>query len=633
MLPATGVRAAASSASAEPLQPAPPTPVQVPTGAPEYLGSGLRLAQAPVQAADGGAARTRGEEPGLFDDVKMEFAPLRWGGRLLGENRLQRTTTGSQTVTHLNAIELQGATYLWQPWFAQLSGSLGLLYDVSKFRSPNQPSRRSETLNPTGSVNLFLFPMSRFPFNAYLNVSDSRTSDEITTTDYRNTRFGVRQDYRTADGSANYYGRYEHSTLSSAAFADDVLDVGEVGLRKTLGPHSFEANGSASDNRGGQGGTRTQKLRGYARHYYRPDVNASLETIASIDDFLTQSLGARTETRSLQLTSYGTWSPVEGDRLYREGSRLLITGSARLFALQSEADATRTDSHSVNASLGMNYAITPEWSVNASGSVAQSASGSSSIFTSSQNASVLYTPAPKPLGDFTLSWSASANAANTTATGQGSTPVVGGSAQYTLQRPYQLAERSTLTFSFGQGVATAVGRDTNTSALNNNAGVTWSSSSESGGLTLMSLTASDSRSFGDRSGSFQLVNLQATRQDALGGRSYWTGNLTIQGTRQDRSGEPSTTTVSASGSASYFHNRAFNVPRLRFTATFTANASQFSTRAEGDIEAQRDPVTASLEGRFDYTIGLLDLRLSALTTRAAAGERTDLIFLRTVRRF
>ncbi len=83
---------------------------------------------------------------------------------------------------------------------------------------------------------------------------------------------------------------------------------------------------------------------------------------------------------------------------------------------------------------------------------------------------------------------------------------------------------------------------------------------------------------------------------------------------------------------SYFNQRVFGVPRLRFTATATLASQQFDSRLSGNIDARRENVSKLFESRFDYSIGRLETRVSA---RSAVIEgRTDhLIFFRMSRRF
>jgi hypothetical protein len=135
---------------------------------------------------------------------------------------------------------------------------------------------------------------------------------------------------------------------------------------------------------------------------------------------------------------------------------------------------------------------------------------------------------------------------------------------------------------------------------------------------------------GASSGAFQLVNLQASRQQPLSAISYWTGNFTVQGTRQEPG--PDDFDWTTSGSLSYLHQRAFGIARLRFTGTYTANLQQLASRSEGDLDAPRELTSSAAEGRFDYAIGKLELRLSARSA-VVSGRRSSLLFLRAVRHF
>jgi hypothetical protein len=107
----------------------------------------------------------------------------------------------------------------------------------------------------------------------------------------------------------------------------------------------------------------------------------------------------------------------------------------------------------------------------------------------------------------------------------------------------------------------------------------------------------------------------------------------VQGVRQSTPTTPSAGfSFNSSGNLSYFHLRAFDVPRLRYTALYTINDSQFTTRLQGDVNAPRETVTQSFEQRLDYTVGRVAFRLS-MRIAEIEGRRDALVFLRMARDF
>ena len=571
------------------------------------------------------------DQPGLFDGVTLTPGPLRLGGNLGIEFRSQKTSGQGRTLTRLELANINAATYIYQPWFAQVRGSIGGLRSTSN--SSGTPGSKSTSL--TGDFGLSLFPVSRFPFDAYMSVTDSRASGEFTSSDYRNTRVGARQAYRTVDETTNYVARAERSTLSSDTFGRDTLDVFEAGMNRRLGVHQVELNGNYSENRGGANGVDSRLARASARHAYNPASNLSVESLASSNRNTVQSNaapGSEFATRFNQLTTFGSWRPDEGEPLYQKDRPLVLTASGRLFELKNEANGAESASTSLNGSLGANYTLDPNTRLTGSATATRTSSAGSDTWFTSQAGSAIYTANPRPLGDFTYNWSATGSAANATATGQEATQTYSGQLAHGVTRGFAIDDTSLVSVLAGQSAAVAHDRAGNTLTVAHNAGTNWSSGNGSGGQTYLGLSASDARTVGATRSNFQLVNLQATRQNPLSNISYWTGNFTVQGTRQSTEGAAAGFNWTTFGSLSYLHQRAFGVPRLRFTATYTAAVQQLSSRSSGDIDAPREFTSSAAEARFDYAIGKLEMRLSARTA-VVEHQRQQLIFFRAVRNF
>ncbi|MBW2421785.1 MAG: hypothetical protein JRH19_24825, partial [Deltaproteobacteria bacterium] len=75
---------------------------------------------------------------------------------------MQNTLTG----------ELFGESYIWRPWLATWNGGLGL----SSVWTHSQDD--STSLVITGDGTIRIFPQSRFPFEAYLVIQDTRVNFE-----------------------------------------------------------------------------------------------------------------------------------------------------------------------------------------------------------------------------------------------------------------------------------------------------------------------------------------------------------------------------------------------------------------------------------------------------------------------
>ena len=87
-----------------------------------------------------------------------------------------------------------------------------------------------------------------------------------------------------------------------------------------------------------------------------------------------------------------------------------------------------------------------------------------------------------------------------------------------------------------------------------------------------------------------------------------------------------------SGSLTYENQRAFDVPRLRYTVLLSLESQPLERRMDGNVDAPRERVTASFENRLDYAIGRLETRLTARLVRFD-GRGVATLFAHVQRRY
>ncbi len=625
------------------------------------LGSGaaalglLAAAASAEQAVPAGAEEPSPPRPTAEERIRFTVAPIRWWGDLAFDYRMTGGDAVAGERTPILTGNLNGATYVWQPWFAQVLGSLGFVVQRSHF--DDGTTTNSQGL--TGGLDLSVFPTSRFPFRAFFNVSDSRSGGDITGADFRNTRFGVSQSYSPLNRPERYQVSYEESRLetergtflASPLGPDEVTDTVRT-LRGTFftswQAHTFDVQGNLSENtrEGEDDWTRLTAVT--ARHGYRPRASVNVDNLFSLTDTdLEQGgpFGDRSlSTRFTQLSSFATWRAQEGDWLYSPLHPLYVTGNLRAFDVTQASDGSTTDARSLNASLGINHELTPFlrlFSSTAAGHFTGSNRDGENTF--SQSLGATYTPQPVPLGKYLYNWSLNGNGTLSTTTTEGLRSVLAAGANHGLTRSYPLGEQGNLTLNLAQGVSETVGSRQNPStAVTHTAGLSWSATSEGGQQSFASASLSDSRSFGENETEFQIFNLQATRQGPVTRVSSWTGNLTYQASRSRTRFEPIDGALLDGGGTgwqqiysanlSYFHGRAFGVRGLRYTALVTGSSQRLDTRAQGNVEARTEQINLSVENRLDYTIGRLDLRLSARVADID-GRTSWVVLFRVVRRF
>ena len=573
--------------------------------------------------------------PGEHDDSGRPawgLPPIRWGGSTTSEVRLHQSGDQRARLQHAGHATIRAASYIGQPWLAQVGATLGFLSThASGGGGAETPGTSSSSASITGSGTLALFPLSRFPFNAYVERNDSRASGEMVQNDTVNTRFGVRQSYTPADGRSNYSASFDRSTLSSAAFGLDTVNALAVNANRTFDANTVDLAGGYTSNLRSNTGERTRLGRVHGRHRYQSDGLLSVETLASLtrSEFHLVSGDIPQDNRShfIQASSFATWRPGED-------SPLFVTGGGRYFQSRIELNGTPSESRTLVGNVGASYALTSNTTLGGSATVAQAVTAETSDLFTSQTANATHVSSPLNVRGFLYTWNAAANLANNTSTRTGSRRNFGGQLGHNITRDFGIRDTSVVTLSAGQNVNSSFDTVTSQSTtLGHNANLTWRLVPRANTTGLMSLLGSDSRTYGHNANRFQLVNAQATGQLQLNRYSFAAANLTVQAVRHSTPLEPATGfSWMKSGSFSYQHVRAFDVPRLRYFASYNINDMQLATRLQGDVSAQREQVSQSLEQRLEYNIGRIEIRLSARVA-VIDGKRSALIYLRIGRQF
>lgn len=610
------------------------TPVLLAQGGDQRTSDVPALAHEPLppSAAVATTESAPGSSPGWFG---WGLPPVRWGGSLVSEVRADKSGDQPRRLQQNEIASIRAGSYLWQPWFAQVGGGLGLL--TSKVRGgdggdpASNQAQNAKSIAVTGNAELTLFPVSRFPFNAHFDVSDSRASGEATTSDIRSTRFGVRQSYRPLEGDTNYAANFERSTLESAAFGRDTVNALAASMNHTAGAQAFNFSGSRTGNTRSNTGERTALSQLTARHSYRPEPELAVESLASASssDFRLLSGGVPTDNRSqfAQANTFVTWRPEEDSPLY-------VTGGGRMFRAVIANNAGETESLALSGNLGATYALSRQTSVSGSATVTQLLSDATSALLTTQTASVTHVADPLGLLGFTYRWNAGANIANQTGSADGTQQNLGGQLGHNLTRDMTLGPGSQVSASLGQSLsATFDAATAGSQSLSHTGSVSWRLSRDAATTAYLSVLGADSRTSGQNENRFQMINFQASGQAQFSRNSSAAASLTVQGVRQSTGATPSAGfSFNSSGNLSYHHLRAFDVPRLRYTALYSINESQFRTRLQGDVNAPRERVSQSFEQRLDYSLGRVAMRLS-MRVAEIEGRRDALIFFRMSREF
>jgi hypothetical protein len=561
----------------------------------------------PGAAADtAGAAGTvpvpaSAEEPLQGDGIQWTLAPWRVGGTLSLDLRALRESGGGTNRAGLVLGDIDLASYIWQPWFVQVRLGLGWVGGTTQGGGQGDNSGHSVAL--TGRAGITVFPASRFPFEMRADVGDSRTSGLSLGSEYRTKRLSLSQGWRPQVGATSVQFNAERSSIESAGLTD-TLSTYSAALQTLQGKHQWELslNGSQHERSDSDETTRITTVNG--RHGFTPSPGLQVETFANWNEVRLSAAGADSGSSSgsdvRQISNLLTWQLPRGAQ---------VAGSARWVEARSLASDAQAPSQAINATLGGSMPLNDDWRIGLSGSANEL-----------RNAGAVHDSS------------------------RGDRKTAGAQFSHAATREVVLSPTSLLSLGLMQGLATLreSGNPEATNAIAHGASIGWQRAETDGARSFGSLSYNESRTLGTNTGKFEIVNLQWNQRTQLSRLASWSLNFTAQASRNESSEVDPFTGVRHerqdcwqpyySGGASFEHQRAFDVPRLRATVLFSAQSQPLVRRAAGDIDAERERVNASLEGRLDWSVGRLETRLATRVARVE-GRTVAALQARAQRRF
>ena len=546
--------------------------------------------------------------------LKWRVPPISTAGSLAYDLRANHTESQGSATQHLITARLNLASYIYQPWFATVSGSLGLTMGRARV-SGTEGKTQDQFL--TGSARLDLFPRSRFPLDIHYQLSDSRIDSGLASSiDYRAQSLGISQRYRPESGAYSLSASFENRVQDGAGFRDTQnLLVGDFTTAWKY--HNLSLGASESQGQRQTTGESTQFRSIVARHIYVPSGELSLNTTFNWTQTEDHTLQLNSNVSVLQGTSVGLWRAV--------GSGLTLSGSARGLLLRDAGSGQEISNLGLTLGasqeqLNRNLRLTANGGLNA----VQSGDTSRQSLVGSLGAS--WQADTLEFRGFRYDWYSSATLGGSRA-GGGTESVLGLQLGHTLSRAWTLAERSSLVLNAGQSFATAQNRSSHSEfgvgpslsqTLVHSAGATWNTSGgDSNAYARASF--SDSRELGGGRSQFQLFNFQLSGIFEFSRNQTLSGDLTLQRVRQRAGdviapgpiglrmlGEPSGSD-GASGEITYRQQRVFGVPRLRFVSRL--RLAQDVLNQQGTLALVTDRETRLWENRLEWAVGRLETQL------------------------
>lgn len=577
-----------------------------------------------------------------------EVPPIRWGGNLGYSIQSSKNNTGGTSTSQGLSASLSASSYIYAPWFARVSGRLGVTSNSSSSEfsggaSGISSSDSSKSANVVGGAEINMFSSTRFPFRAYFDRTDSRASGTIVATDYVSNRFGISQNFRSEDGYRSGNFMFDRNTVSTSdGRSDDVTAMsGSYSMQTGVVQNNFSGRYSL----GQRSGTGDQaRLIGFNSAHFATisdTLNFGATSNYSDSDIRTSSGAGGVSTnrgRFLQLYGYGSWLPEFEDI---EDLPLTLSGGLRLSAQDSQFGSESFAAQSIGANASALYRYSSNLSVSTTAAVNRltQSQGQGTLLTQLGSA-INYTGTPLNFGKFSYNWNAStganwqsavaSTAANTVLNAQGS---------HSLSRMVSIAEGQTLSLNASQSLSVINSQMVGAAqTLTHNASANYGLGLGERFSGSLSTSISDVRTSGYLEQEYRILNVGFFGQGQLSQVSTVNVNLMFSWSDQsyqsvDAFGVPITQAsqrMTMNGSAAYSHQRFAGVRGLRYNMVFTADTRLRDDRLYGNVNGEIDRARFSLTNRLDYRIGLLDFRLS-LMNNEMGGKKNALLFFQVSR--
>lgn len=609
--------------------------------------SALVLAAGPVTQQDeelvptaGAAAADWGAMPGMSSGP-WAVPPVRWTGYMAMDLRVTGVQGQPRQTQLVESVNLSGSSYIWQPWFAQVVGDVSLLASQQPDSVGGVATTAGGGINATtltGSGQLSLIPISRFPFTAAFKASDSRTDNQLTSNPFTTRNYTLTQSYAPLEGGSSYQVTYNHNDVISAASGTDTAKALGASMNWSSGSNSVSIIGTAYSNLAGKSGNSSSNKTFTADHSYRPDSEVSITSQASVHsnqyNYINMSQLSALRFRYRQAYSNATWQPAGKPDL-------TVTGGARLYQNEVDINGASGSTRIFSVNAAATYKLNTNTTLIGSGVITHAGYGDESSVYTSQTAGIGYAADTIQFGEYSYNWNAGANVGNQTG-GESSARNIDAHVGHRVDRNFALGNDSNLAINASQSYSTVRSTLFPTSqSLLHNAGASWSKKLSEAATTSVSLNASDSRTTGYTDQRFQLVSANAGGQLTINRQSSASGYLVLQASRQTMSsafptGTANTTgggfDTSISGNLTYQHGRAFGVPQLRYYALLNLFDRNARTRLQGNIDAPVERPTWDIEQRLDYDIGRLSTRLT-VHFGELGGKANNAIYFRVMRQF
>ncbi|MBI5659054.1 MAG: hypothetical protein HZC43_05785 [Nitrosomonadales bacterium] len=606
----------------------------------------------PFAASRPGAAATETKpapesKPPAKRGKKYAMAPIRWAARvsetlgLLREKRTETSINGStyssilnrkRNFTNIQTAEIKAASYIMQPYIAQVNGGLGVLSSKENIYTINSTNGVPGTVTRTanrdnklfGNGGLALFARSRFPFTASFSTTDSRAGQELGGEETSIKTLSLQQSYRPPVGPSRYSLGYQLNSTDAKRSGKYSYTAWNGTYSTKLGseqdqPLYSSARRTVSKSR--LGDTLTTNILSAQHTYLPPDSLLLLKSSANFTQSMQgdQAQQGSSRARFMQLNTVASWQPED------EEVPLFLTGTGRYFRAVTVSQGSEVTTTNIGGTGSAFYDASDNLKYNADASVTRSVGRGTGEFITTQNGTATYRSDNIKLENkASYVWTANGGLTNQT----GGPGVVGGSGfnpraftgiGHALSGYLDFAATGKVVprYTLSQDVSVNLPLSDNaarisekSSTFRNSAGL----SSTLGGERMSgsaSATVTDVKVTGG-------TNAGRTRTVAvyIGGQGqqpiYEGYGAKVDGTMQVTRAPDGRMQTSGALAGTYAKNHVFGVRNLRYRGQLDITAqSNTATANAANGGTVRKPLAYALDQHLSYRIGMNEARLTA----------------------
>lgn len=562
--------------------------------------------------------------------------PIRWRGNLSNNYNFNTNSDHNQSLSTSNAINIGASSYVYQPWFAQVSGSLGFSKGDSRQKTSGTGSEtKSSSSSLTYDGNLNLFPQSRFPLQAYVQQNDSRARAKESSVEYSSTRFGVRQSYRPLVGQENYSGNFDHSVVATGNNHSEVNAL-QGAYTNSFDKHSINASAQISGTNGDIGGQQSNLLNLSGNHTWRMNELLTVSTQANFMDNQIRGFSGNAlisnKTQLFQLNNSFSWIP-------EKELPLTLVGGGNFLSLLSDTGATKNELMNLNGYLSSNYRISERLNAYAGMTATQNTNNGTGQFITTQNGAISYSGEPLTFGNYLYNWGSGLGVNNQTSSLGAGTHGWSGQAQHSLQRSIVFDKAGVMSLSAGQSASVnGSSQSEQSSSISNSGGGMWQFAVGERATGMLSVTATDTMTSGNYSSHLFNLLTQGSMQMQLSSRSAMSSSLHFNYQQQIKAPRSSgvapsgpnldgVSNTSGAGVITYSHRNPFDFIGLYYSASFMINISETNQRVlTGNPNANAWQVGSVFQQSLEYRIGRLGLRATTSLADLNGKENASVFF-------